>query len=141
MGLTFHPRTGTIVVCDYHGLIKPEMVKRRLSVVVSSDSDNDRYGLCTVIPLSTTEPDPIKPYHHLITWDVPFPEPYNSPFHWVKGDMIYAMSFERLSMPFVNKDGKGKRNYVNRYLPENQLKEVQKCILYSIDLSHLTSHF
>ena len=139
MGLQFHPTVGTIVVCDYRGLEEPEMVKRRLSIIVSSELD-DRYGLCTIVPLSTTVPTEIKPYHHRILWDEPFPDPYSSPYHWVKGDMIYTMSFDRLSFPHNGKDSKGKRNYVIRHLTDAHLKSVRECILHGIDLSRLTEH-
>jgi len=138
MALVYHPTTGTIVICDYNGLEEPEMVKRRLSVVISPD--DGRYGLCTLVPLSTTEPDDIKPYHHRIEWDIPFPAPYASPFHWVKGDMIYTMSFSRLSFPFDGKDDKNKRKHVVRRLTDTQLKTVRECVLNAIDLSYLTAH-
>jgi mRNA interferase MazF len=138
LAIQFHPQIGTIVVCDYRGLEEPEMVKRRLSIVVS-DGYDFAHGICIVVPLSTTEPAEIKPYHYRIAWDTPFPAPYNSNFHWVKGDMIYTMGFERLFLPFDRKDG-GKRQYDIRQLPGHKLKEVQKCILHGMSLSCLTEH-
>ena len=59
MALKFHPKPGTILVCDFRqGFRAPEMIKRRPVVVVSPRLRN-RTDLCTVVPLSTIEPRPI----------------------------------------------------------------------------------
>jgi uncharacterized protein YifN (PemK superfamily) len=63
MPLTYHPETGTILICDYNlggGFIEPEMVKRR-PVVVISPRFRHRDWLCTVVPLSTTHQ--VQPKH------------------------------------------------------------------------------
>lgn len=63
MPIQEHPALGTILTCDFNaGFKEPEMVKRR-PVVVISPKIAGRYGLCTVVALSLTEPDPIMPYH------------------------------------------------------------------------------
>ncbi len=43
---TTHQRTGAIVICDYHGFIAQEMIKRRPVVVISRV--RGRANLCTV---------------------------------------------------------------------------------------------
>lgn len=36
MALTFHPKPGAILVCDYDtGFVPPEMVKKRLCIVIT----------------------------------------------------------------------------------------------------------
>ena len=53
MPLRFHPRVGSILICDYStGFVAPEMVKRRRVVVISRL--RQRADLYTVVPLSTT---------------------------------------------------------------------------------------
>lgn len=74
MSLSYHPQTGTIVICDFHGFIEPEMSKRRPVIVVSPRYRNS-YKLCTIVPLSTTEPNPIMEYHYKIRFHHPLPVP------------------------------------------------------------------
>ena len=69
MAITFHPNPGTVLICDFNGLIIPEMVKTR-PVVVISPRLRHRTGLCTIIPLSTTPPDPKMPWHWTLSLNV-----------------------------------------------------------------------
>ena len=133
MPLQFHPKCGTILICDFSGFQQPEMVKRRPVIAISPIIDN-RPGLCTVVALSTTEPSLIKPYHYKMFIDPVLPRPYDSPFQWVKGDMIYSLSFQRLTLPFTKKDGKGKRVYEKRVISKEDLKIVQNCVLHGLGL-------
>ena len=58
MGLRFHPKQGTIILARFDaGFKKPEMVKNRLSIVVSKEMKG-RMGLCTIVPLSLPPPRP-----------------------------------------------------------------------------------
>ena len=73
LAIQYHPKRGTIVAANFdQGFRKPEMVKRRLCVVLSPPIRN-RAGLCTVVPLSTTAPDPVMAYHYEL--DIPFQLP------------------------------------------------------------------
>ncbi|WP_210210156.1 type II toxin-antitoxin system PemK/MazF family toxin [Rhodopseudomonas palustris] len=59
MTLKFHPEPGTILICDYStGFKAPEMVKKRPVVTVSPRLKR-RDGLVTVVPLSTSRPEPV----------------------------------------------------------------------------------
>jgi mRNA interferase MazF len=139
MAINYHPKMGTIVICDFHGFIKPEMTKRRPAIVVSPRFRR-RGNLCTVVPLSTTAPNPIKAYHYKLTLDKPLPRPYNSPFHWVKGDILATVSFNRLYLPYEGKNIKGKRKYIVKVVEDADLYNIRKCVLRSIGLFHLTKH-
>jgi len=95
MTIDFHPRAGMVLICDYNtGFVPPEMVKIRRVVIVSED-DHNKYGLCTVVPLSTTPPIPEQRFH------VRF-EPRQYPFlhqespTWAKCNMINTISTKRL---------------------------------------------
>lgn len=137
MPVPFHPRPGCVLVCDFDGLKSPEMVKRR-PVVVISPRFKGRDRLCCVVPLSTTDPDDVMKYHCYIEFDPLLPPPYHSQHMWVKGDMIYTMSLDRMNMPFY-KDQCGKRQYVEHYLTDDQMEIVNGCVLEGLGLGHLKS--
>lgn len=139
MALKYHPEIGTIVICDFQGFICPEMVKRRLAIVVSPRFRR-RQGLCTIVPLSTTEPTQIMPYHHRIYINPTFAPPYDAMIQWVKADMFATVSFNRLYLPYVKKGEDGKRQYDIRVIDEADLRKVRECMLHAIDLAHLTIH-
>lgn len=106
----FNVKTGHILICDFErGFVPPEMVKCRPVVVISKSSTHHR-RLCTVIPLSTTEPWPIEHWHVPLSHD-PLPHMSKGRVVWAKCDMIYTVSFERLDRPH-RKTG-GKRDYLS----------------------------
>jgi uncharacterized protein YifN (PemK superfamily) len=77
-------------------------------------------------------------YHCRLEFDEPLPPPHDSPFQWVKADMLATVSFQRLSLPRKGKDGKGKREYVVKILEEKDLRNIRECILCALGLSDLT---
>ncbi len=140
MPLKYHPKTGTIVICDYNtGFTSPEMTKRRLAVVISPQFKR-RNNLCTVVPFSTTPPNPIMPYHYLLHLNPTLPPPYNSTEQWVKADMLATVSFQRLSLPFSGKGADGKRQYIKKVLTGHDFKSIQRCMLNAVGLNSLTQH-
>ena len=62
MALTFQPRPGFVVMCDFRGYELPEMVKIRLVVVLARNRKARQ--LVTVVPLSTTRPETLERHHH-----------------------------------------------------------------------------
>jgi uncharacterized protein YifN (PemK superfamily) len=139
MRFDFHPEPGTIVVCDFGGMKEPEITKRRPAIVISPRFRN-RGRLCSIVPLSTSAPTPVMAYHHRLYMDTPLPPPYGADMHWVKADMIYTVSFDRLSFPQNGKDDAGKRIYDVRVIDPEELKKIQRCVLHGIGLSNLTEH-
>ncbi len=85
-----------ILLCDYSGFKAPEMVKKR-PVVVLCRKDARRYGVCTIVPLSTSAPRTMLPYQPKIRMPVRLPPPFESEDCWVKADMINTVSYERLN--------------------------------------------
>jgi uncharacterized protein YifN (PemK superfamily) len=135
MGLQFHPGQGVVAICDYNsGFIKPEMVKRRPVIIVCKQMKN-RPRLCTVIPLSTTPPDPVESYHAEIKLPFALPPPFDAPTQWVKGDMINAVSFDRLNLISLGKDASGKRRYLTTPIGKDLLEVVQRCFLAGVSLT------
>ncbi|AFL74567.1 type II toxin-antitoxin system PemK/MazF family toxin [Thiocystis violascens] len=139
MPIPFHPGQGTIVICDFGGFVPPEMVKRRPAVVVSPRL-RKRKGLCSIVPLSTTAPNAIAPYHFKLHINPVLPPPYQALFHWVKADMLYTVSFARLSFPFDGKDAAGKRKYVVHVIDPANLRQIQHCMLRALGLTSLTDY-
>ena len=70
------------------------MVKRRPVVVVSPYQLN-KQRLCTVVPFSTVEPESVEDHHHPLT-DQRYPFIHPTKATWVKCDMLYRVSFDRL---------------------------------------------
>lgn len=140
MAIQFHPEQGTILVCDFSGFQAPEMLKRRPVVVISPRLRN-RTGLCTIVPLSTTEPNKIEAYHYRLHTTPSLPAPYVSPVHWVKADMVYTVSFNRLFlMTHGVKDATGKRVYDQRVIDKADLLKIQAAVLHGIGLTPLTAY-
>lgn len=133
MTLTFHPKRGTILECDFRGFVQPEMLKRR-TVVVLSPQISGRPGLCTIVPLSLTEPKIIKPYHLEIFFTPSLPYPYESDSKWLKGDMVYAVSFSRLNLLCIGTDASGKRTYDIRVLDDVVMRKVEDCVLNGLGI-------
>lgn len=134
MSIREHPKQGSILTCDFsQGFVVPEMVKRR-PVVVISPKVRGRVGLCTVVPLSTTAPDPVMRYHLKLNLTPKLPSPFLSDNLWVKGDMIYTVSFKRLDLIRTGKDECGKRTYYYDTLNKEQLHNVLKAVLESLGI-------
>jgi mRNA interferase MazF len=97
-------------MCDFEGYREPEMVKRR-PVVVISPKIVARPGLCTVVALSTTAPDPATQYHCQIDIRPRLPNWMESDGVWIKGDMIAVVAFNRLDFIRLGKQFNGRREY------------------------------
>lgn len=142
MALTYHPKAGMIVMCDFsQGFKMPEMTKNR-PVIILSPYIQGREKLATVVPLSTTRPQPVRNFHYeMNTRSLPnirfFQE---SPHCWVKADMICAVGFHRLEMIRIGKDGNGKRVYFTRRLGDEQMHDIWQCVLHGMGVGYLGAH-
>ena len=121
MPLSFHPKAGTVVVCDFSGYVAPEMVKTR-PVVIVSGNHLPRRGLYGVVPLSGTEPDRIEKYHYKLLKN-PIPEWKGD--MWAKCDMVCTVRLERLDR--IKLAG---RNYVTRAVSKDELTSIRDCLKY-----------
>lgn len=99
MPIIFHPDPGQIFLCDFSYFKEPEMVKNNRPVIVLSSALKGRDKLLTVVPLSTVKPEPIRPYHYLLTKkSMPMIGIFQERESWVKGDMLYTVGFHRLNL-------------------------------------------
>ena len=134
MGILYHPQVGTILRVDLNeGFRPPEMGKRRPAIVIGPQLAG-RGKLCTIVPLSTTPPNPARAYHCTLELDPPLPAPYDSPVMWVKADMVLSVAFHRLKLLDRGKDGAGQRIYDVRVISADQLEAVRKCVRHSLGL-------
>ena len=116
----FYPKQGQVLRCDFRGFIVPEMVKLR-PVVVISPSLRHTDGLCTVVPISTTPPEPIKPWHIKLVHN-PNPIEETDVEVWAKCNMVYTVSFQRLDR-FHRKTRQG-REYLSPSMNRDDFARV-----------------
>ncbi len=134
MTISYHPNAGEIFICKYPKDFKaPEMVKTRPVVVISPNFKN-RGQLVTVVPLSTTEPRSIMPYHCRILLNIPLPEPWDKNPFWAICDHAMTVGFERLSLINLGKDQYGKRKYYRFKLDSSVLRDIRIAVARGIGL-------
>ena len=138
MPITFYPDHGSILMCDFNGgFHPPEIVKKRPVVIVSPRRNN--HQVCTVIPLSTTAPNPIEKHHHCIN-PSSLPKSLRGSITWAKCDMIMTVSLSRLDRILDGKGPGGARKYTTGKLTAEDFKSIRMGILYAIGLNSLTIH-
>jgi mRNA interferase MazF len=131
MALSFHPKVGTLLMCDFStGFKPPEMVKVRPAVVVSLKGRQ----LATVVPLSTVEPIPFESCHVEMSADS-LPKSLAGNRCWAKCDMVTCVAFWRLDRI---KDGKcprtGRRIYVAPEISAVDLQQIRKALRHVLCL-------
>lgn len=125
MPITFHPRAGCVLECNFDGFVQPEIVKTR-PVVIVSPKWLQRHRLYTVVPLSTTEPNPIEKFHHKLAKD---PMPNSVETVWAKCDMLYTVSVDRLDRFKV-----GRGLYKTSAVSDEDLSAIKACIKYALGI-------
>lgn len=115
------------------------MVKTRLSVVISKEM-KQRPKLCTIVPLSTSVPFQQMPFHCSINPSFEIPKPWGNMLRWVKADMLFSASFERLDLLKLGKGPDGRRIYQTATLSPDDLRRVQRSVLHGLSMDHLTKH-
>jgi uncharacterized protein YifN (PemK superfamily) len=125
MALQIHPKAGMVVACDFRGYIAPEIVKLRPVVIISPNHIN-RPNLCTVVPLSTTEPIPFLPYHYLLQGN---PLPGQNTVVWAKCDLVATVCFDRLDRVKI-----GRGSYQIGHISMSQVREIRQCVARSIGI-------
>lgn len=113
MSLFAAPKVGAVVLCIFpNDLAPPEMIKTR-PVVIITPQLHGRRDLVGVVPLSTTEPDPMYAHHcEVPIRSMPRVLQADAKRVWAKCDMVYTFSLARLDRFRAGKDRKtGKRLY------------------------------
>jgi len=127
------PDKGEIVFCDFTPFAAPEMIKRRPCIVVSPVLKN-RPKICTIVPLSTTPPVPPQAYNVQIVIQPPLRKPYDDPIAWVKADMLYTVSINRLDRP-SRFDQNRKRIYYKQVVSVDIMSMIEEAILCGLGIN------
>jgi uncharacterized protein YifN (PemK superfamily) len=129
----FHPKQGHYLICNFdYGFVLPEIVKPRPVIVISkTDSHGPHKNLCTVVALSTTPPHPKLPWHWMLSFN-PNPNRSDTPV-WVKGDMIYTVSYYRLDRPHIKTHRLG-RTYQNIRIAKPEIEGILNGIAHYFGL-------
>lgn len=125
MTLTFHPRAGAVLMCDFDGFRAPEMIKMR-PIVIVSPKHLVRPGLYTIVPLSLTAPDPIKEYHYKLSKD---PIPNSNKEVWAKCDMLVTVCVDRLDRFKV-----GRGLYKTSAVSDEDLAAIRACMRLALGI-------
>ena len=129
--LRFQPAPGTILHCDFTGYIVPEIVKARQVVVLWKHKTNAK--LVYVVPLSSTPPHDPSLAHQLSY--IPIARQGQTTANttiWVKCDLIYTVSTDRLSMP-VNRSRRS-RAPININISTPDYAAVKACVCRALRL-------
>lgn len=115
-GIQFHPKKGTVLMCDFRGNEIPEIIKKRPVVIITPRLPY-RENLATVVPLSTTPP------LHDVPYVVKLAEYYGNdqlkPQQYAKCDLVCSVSFKRLDRIKI-----GYRKYITPTLSDDDFKLV-----------------
>ncbi len=143
MAITFHPRPGQLLLCDFStGFKEPEMVKSGRPVLVLTPPIKGRGQLVTIVAISTVKPNPVMDYHYRLPKKcMPMIGSFQKDDSWVKGDMIYAVGFHRLdSIKLGTRGPNGKRHYYTNRLSRDRMKEIYSCVLHGLNLGDLARY-
>ena len=113
------------------------MVKKRPVVVVSPRLPH-RDGLCTVVPLSGTNPPRDVRYQRRIELAEELPQPFPAKVWWAKCDMLATVGFQRLDLFRTERQANGLRKYLHPKVSADQITDVQQGILFALGLGTLT---
>jgi len=124
MTINFHPKAGSILICDFEGYVIPEIVKKRPVVVISPNHMRNS-GLVTVVPFSTTPPNPIENFHYELLNQIK----NDNTYHWAKCDLVARVRLERLDRVKV-----GKRTYATFYVSDEELQQIRLRVAMTIGI-------
>ncbi|HHA2250168.1 TPA: type II toxin-antitoxin system PemK/MazF family toxin [Enterobacter ludwigii] len=118
-------------MCDFKGMVVPEMVKVRPVIVVARNRLNSQ--LVTVVPVSTTAPMQIRDCHHELSVN-PIPGSEHIPC-WVKCDMIMTVSLARMDR-IKTRSWEG-RSYIVPMIDHAEFELIKRAILHGVGMQHL----
>lgn len=146
MAITYTPKVGELLECDFgefkkdgagiidtrnfNGRIPPEMVKKRLVVILNGKLN----GACLIVPISSTQDiGKITQQLHIeleprLIAQTNF---YDSRIRWAKADLIQQVSTERLCKV---RDARG---FITQMLPRDVVAKIQRGVIRAISASAL----
>lgn len=136
MAIKHRPKVGELLECDFgqwssnesaDGHIPPEMVKRRLVVVLNGDIDGHS---AVVVPISSTKGyGRLATFHEYLSPDlIEETHFYEKRERWAKAEHSQFVSTKRLHYVFDNRTGKR----INQRLPNDIITAIQKRVLTAV---------
>jgi len=119
-----------IFECNFSGFKEPEMVKTERPVIVISSKEQNKRGLCTIVCVSTSAPNPVEEHHHRLKEDYQL-RAFTAD-SWVKCDMVYRVSHDRLTSPLLHT---GARH--TKKVSIKEYNEIMKCVLSTLTLESI----
>jgi mRNA interferase MazF len=126
MAIIFHPKAGMVLMCDFKGYREPEIIKTR-PVAVISPNHLGRPGLVTIVPLSTTAPNPVCAYHYRLLGN-PIPGDA-APEVWAKCDLVATVCLDRLDRVQL-----GRGRYEVGYVSMDQIRAMRIAAAHSFGI-------
>lgn len=134
MAIKHRPKVGELLECDFgrwaepetvNGHIPPEMIKRRLVVVLNGDIDGHS---ALVVPISSTKGyGRLATFHEYLSPDLITETAfYEKRDRWAKTEHIRCVSTKRLHYIFAN----GKK--LSQRLPDDLITAIQKRVLIAV---------
>ncbi|KQT52033.1 hypothetical protein ASG43_20275 [Aureimonas sp. Leaf454] len=130
MPINFHPHSGTVLVCDFHGFVEPEICKVRPVVVITPRLPH-RSGLVTIVPISLTAPRHGEPYVVRLSKNYHPSEEDDLPC-WAKCDLVANVGTHRLNGFKV-----GRRLWETPDMTDDDLKRVRAGVLHGLGFGAL----
>lgn len=115
-GIQFHPKKGSVLICDFRGHEIPEIIKKRPVVVITPKLPY-RNGLAMVVPLSTTPPEYDVDY--VVKLQGYYGNDINKPQQYAKCDLVCSVSFKRLDRVKI-----GYRRYIMPIVSDDDLRSI-----------------
>jgi uncharacterized protein YifN (PemK superfamily) len=127
MPITFVPDAGDILMCDFRGVLTPEMTKLRRVIILSPRLRRVFPNTYLVVPISMSKPVPTGPHHCRFA-----PGSYTA-FHqtepaWAKADMLTCVGSHRLDR--VRIDGR----YSRASISAEDLLRVRGAVLHALGM-------
>lgn len=146
MTINYAPKVGELLECDFgdfkrdaaglidtnnfNGRIPPEMVKKRLVVILNGKLN----GACLIVPISSTQDiGKITQQLHIELESKLIAETdfYDKRVRWAKADLIQQVSRDRLNRV------RDKRGFITQILPREVVEKIQRGVIRAISASSL----
>jgi uncharacterized protein YifN (PemK superfamily) len=139
MSLHSPPDRGFIIIVNFElgGTLGAEMTGTMRPCVVVQNNRLHRGPLVTVVPISTTAPEPAMPWHHELdhmsfrAWPISWGG-QGLP-RWAKCDYITTVSLERCEHPY-SKTRDGGRRYTRVRITRTDLEAVEGCVQWALGI-------
>ena len=133
MAVRHYPKAGEILLCDFRGYERPEMVKVRPVVVLVERLIGRSIDLFTIVPLGGERSDRDFPYQVPILLERPLSPKFSKTGVWAKCDMIAVVSRERLDRFHIRPSSKdGTHRWLTGQVTRTQLEAIKVGVLRSL---------